>query len=341
MTTTRTTQTAGIIGAGSWGTAIANLLAEKGCAVRIWDLDAGLLAALKADGENKKYLPGVPLHEGVTICETAAAAADGAEFVVTAVPAQHVRSALQTVTPALGPDTILVNVAKGIEQGSLLTMSEVAGLAAPQQRYSILSGPSHAEEVGRGMPTTVVAAAEERQVGEAVQDLFMTERFRVYTSDDVKGVELGGALKNIIALGAGILDGMGHGDNTKAALMTRGLTEMARLGVSLGARRETFFGLSGIGDLIVTCTSMHSRNRRCGILIGEGVPPGEAVTRVGMVVEGVTTAEAAHDLARKRGVEMPITDSVCAIVRGEVQPAAALAMLMTRGKKHEHEDLRV
>ncbi|MDR1797657.1 MAG: NAD(P)-dependent glycerol-3-phosphate dehydrogenase [Clostridiales Family XIII bacterium] len=336
-----------MIGAGSWGTALANLLAGKGCCVRVWDLDAGLLAALAKDRENKKYLPGVMLQGSVEIVGTAAGAAAGADFLVTAVPAQHVRSALETVLPALdqnresGKGTMLVNVAKGIEQGSLSTISEVAGQVAPQHPYSILSGPSHAEEVGRGMPTTVACASGRKEVCEAVQDLFMTDRFRVYASHDVKGVELGGSLKNIIALGAGILDGMGHGDNTKAALMTRGLTEMARLGVALGAKRETFFGLSGIGDLIVTCTSMHSRNRRCGIMIGEGVPPQEAVARVGMVVEGVTTAQAAHDLARKTGVEMPITESVCAVVRGDVKPEAALASLMTREKKHESEDLRV
>ncbi|MBQ1215475.1 MAG: NAD(P)-dependent glycerol-3-phosphate dehydrogenase, partial [Firmicutes bacterium] len=194
------------------------------------------------------------------------------------------------------------------------------------------------EEVGKLMPTTIVAAAEDLELAEFVQDIFMTEALRIYTNTDVVGVELGGALKNIIALGAGVSDGMGFGDNAKAALMTRGMTEMSRLGVALGAKEETFAGLTGMGDLIVTCTSMHSRNRRCGIMIGEGVSPEEAVSRVGMVVEGMFTAEAAYELAKKVGVEMPITEAIYGVINGTVNAREAVTALMTRSKKHEKED---
>jgi glycerol-3-phosphate dehydrogenase (NAD(P)+) len=338
-------QTVGIIGAGSWGTALANLLANKGVGVRVYDADAALLAQLQKDYENKKYLPGLALNRAIEIKETTEAAVTGADFVITAVPAQHFRAALDAALPHMNPDTPIVNVAKGIEIQSLQTISAIASgmtteaTSQGSHGFVALSGPSHAEEVALGVPTTVVAASHDRPLAEAVQDLFMTGAFRVYTNEDVLGVELGGALKNIIALGAGISDGMKYGDNTKAALMTRGIAEMARLGVRMGAKRETFFGLSGIGDLIVTCTSMHSRNRRCGILIGEGVPPEEARQRVGMVVEGIPTAEAAGALAKNLQVEMPITEAICRIVAGEEAPAEALASLMGRPKKHEQEEI--
>jgi len=233
---------------------------------------------------------------------------------------------------------VLVNVAKGIEQKSLKRLSEIAEEAIPGVKYVVLSGPSHAEEVGRLMPTTIVAAAEDLELAEYVQDIFMTEALRIYTNTDVVGVELGGALKNIIALGAGISDGMGFGDNAKAALMTRGMTEMSRLGVALGASEETFAGLTGMGDLIVTCTSMHSRNRRCGIMIGEGMEPAEATKRIGMVVEGMFTAEAAYELANKVGVEMPITEAIYGVIQGTVNAREAVTALMTRQRKHEKED---
>jgi glycerol-3-phosphate dehydrogenase (NAD(P)+) len=230
---------------------------------------------------------------------------------------------------------LLLNVAKGIEQRTHRTISSIAAECAPEHTYAVLSGPSHAEEVALGMPTTVAIASADPDAAAYVQSVFTTERFRIYTNPDVAGLELGGALKNIIALGAGISDGMGYGDNTKAALMTRGIAEMTRLGVSLGARAETFSGLAGIGDLIVTCTSMHSRNRRCGILIGEGMDPQEAVRRIGMVVEGITTAEAAVELAAAQGVELPITENVYRVVGGEITPREALASLMTRPSKGE------
>ena len=329
-----------VIGAGSWGTALANLLAAGGAGVCLWDVDKDLLKNIKLCRENKKYLPGRRFHEGIEITETQKDCVAGADFVVTAVPSQHFRSALQAALPYMPAGTILVNVAKGIELGTLKTLSAISKDIAAERVYVVLSGPSHAEEVADGMPTTVVVASEDREAAEAAQDVFMTERFRVYTQDDVLGVELGGALKNVIALGAGISDGMGYGDNTKTALMTRGITEMARLGERMGAKRETFFGLSGIGDLIVTCTSQHSRNRRCGTMIGQGVSPKEAIERVGMIVEGIPTAEAARALAANLGVEMPITEAICRIVSGEVPPDMALSALMTRDRKHEQEPNR-
>ncbi len=243
--------------------------------------------------------------------------------------------------PYLKPEMVAVNVAKGIEQKTLLRMSQIAKEMLPELRYVVLSGPSHAEEVGRLMPTTVAVAAEELALAEYVQDIFMTDTFRVYTNTDVAGVEFGGALKNIIALGAGISDGMGYGDNAKAALMTRGMTEMSRLGVALGAQEGTFAGLSGMGDLIVTCTSMHSRNRRCGILIGQGVSPEAATKQVGMVVEGMFTAEAAWQLSRKAGVEMPITEAIYNVINGNIDAKKAVSALMTRRRKHEMEDIYI
>ena len=324
-----------VIGAGSWGTALANLLAGAGQSPCLWDVDKELLAALSRDRENKRYLPGRKLNERACIAYTQEECIFGADYVITAVPTQHYRAAISGVRTYVHDEAVIINVAKGIELGTLKTMSEIFEEILPPRRFAVLSGPSHAEEVAEGMPTTVTAASKDPETAKAVQDLFMCERFRVYTLDDVTGVELGGALKNVIALGSGISDGLGYGDNTKAALMTRGITEMARLGVLMGAKRETFFGLSGIGDLIVTCTSIHSRNYRCGKMIGEGVPPKEAIARIGMIVEGIPTAEAARDLARKLDVEIPITEAICRVVSGEAAASAELTALMTREKKRE------
>ncbi len=331
----------GIIGSGSWGTALANLLAGSGVRVCLWDVDQDLLDYMSRKRENKKYLPGHKLHELIEIADTRKHCVKDADFVIFAAPTQHFRSALSETLPDMRKNAYIVNVAKGIELGTLMTPSMICAEIAPEWQFAALSGPSHAEEVAEGMPTTVTAASSDSKTAEAVQDLFMNDRFRVYTQSDVIGVELGGALKNIIALGAGISDGMGYGDNTKAALMTRGITEIARLGLCMGAHRETFSGLSGIGDLIVTCTSMHSRNRRCGIMIGEGLAAKDAIARIGMIVEGVPTAEAACALAQKYGIDMPITEAIAGIVSGDVPPAEALAALMKREKKHEREDLRV
>ena len=327
-----------VIGAGSWGTALAISLAESGHAVSLWTRRQEHAEAMKADGENKKYLPGIAFPETLTVADTMEAAIVGAELVMFSTPAQGFRSVLNQAKPYLTKDMVLVNVAKGIEQKSLKRLSEIAEETIPGVKYVVLSGPSHAEEVGKLMPTTIVAAAEDLELAEFVQDIFMTEALRIYTNTDVVGVELGGALKNIIALGAGVSDGMGFGDNAKAALMTRGMTEMSRLGVALGAKEETFAGLTGMGDLIVTCTSMHSRNRRCGIMIGEGMTPQDAVAHVGMVVEGMFTAEAAYELARKVGVEMPITEAIYGVINGTVNAREAVIALMTRQRKHEKED---
>ncbi len=328
-------KTIGITGAGSWGTALATVLAGKSHRVRIWDIDERHLRSMEEHRENVDYLPGVPLDDNIEITYTTEAALKDADVVLFSAPAQHFREALTSALEYIGNAAIVINVAKGIEQKSLKRMSEIAAEHLDLDRYVVLSGPSHAEEVGRRLPTTVAAASYDLKAAEAVQDLFMTDRFRVYTTEDVVGVELGGALKNIIALGAGISDGMGFGDNAKAALMTRGLAEITRLGIKLGARPETFAGLTGTGDLIVTCTSMHSRNRRCGIMIGEGMSPEEATKKVGMVVEGMFTTEAAYELARRENVEMPITEAIYRAIKGEITAAEAVGLLMGRTRKHE------
>jgi glycerol-3-phosphate dehydrogenase (NAD(P)+) len=332
----------GVIGAGSWGTALATVVSGKGNQVRIYDVDEKHLKSMEEHRENVDYLPGVPLDDNIRIAYSNEEALAEADVVLFSAPAQHFRSALKAALPYLGEDVYIINVAKGIEKGTHKRMSEIAaemfeeaGCPQRMQKYVVLSGPSHAEEVGRRLPTTVATASLDPESAKAIQDLFITDRFRVYTTDDVVGVELGGALKNIIALGAGISDGMGFGDNAKAALMTRGLAEITRLGLKLGARPETFAGLTGTGDLIVTCTSMHSRNRRCGILMGEGMSPEDAIAKVGMVVEGMFTAEAAYELAKLSGVEMPITEAIYKVTQGEIAAPEALESLMGRSRKAE------
>ena len=264
-------KTIGVIGAGSWGTALAISLSNKGHQIKMCDVNMDHVKEMQTHRENVRYLPGIKFCDNLQIVESTEEALAGADIALFSAPAQHFRSAFENAIPFLEDDMVVVNVAKGIEQGTLMRMSEIAYILKPDVKYVVLSGPSHAEEVGRAMPTTVAVASKDMKLAEYVQDVFMTDRFRVYTNDDVCGVELGGSLKNIIALGAGISDGIGFGDNAKAALMTRGITEMCRLGVKLGADIATFSGLTGIGDLIVTCTSMHSRNRRCGIMFGEGM----------------------------------------------------------------------
>lgn len=333
------TEKIAVIGAGSWGTALSVRLSSSGHTVKIWDVDKTHLDELNQNRENKRYLPEVALPDTMQISYTVEEAIEGADVVLFSAPAQHFRSALEGALPYLKPEMVLVNVAKGIEQKSLKRLSEIAYEKLPHARYVVLSGPSHAEEVGRAMPTTLVSASEEMELAEYIQDVFMSDRLRIYTNSDVTGVELGGALKNIIALGAGISDGMGYGDNAKAALMTRGITEIARLGEKLGANVSTFSGLTGIGDLIVTCTSMHSRNRRCGIMIGEGMKPSEATKKVGMVVEGMYTTEAAYELAKQVGVEMPITEQIYQVINEQTDAREAVGSLMSRQKKHESEEL--
>lgn len=328
-----------VMGAGSWGTALAVTLAGNGHHVSMWDINGDHLKDMQKDRENKRFLPGVAFPRGIEISENKENMLSGADVVLFSVPAQHFGNAFGDAMAFLPSDALIVNVAKGIEQKSLKRMSEIAFSLKPDARYVVLSGPSHAEEVGLGLPTTVAVASPQREFAEEAQDLFMNDFLRIYTNDDVIGVELGGSLKNIIALGAGISDGLGYGDNAKAAMMTRGITEITRLGVKLGALPITFSGLSGIGDLIVTCTSMHSRNRRCGILIGEGMHPKEATEKIGMVVEGMYTTDAAYQLAKKVGVEMPITEAIYRVINGELPAKDAVAMLMGRSRKHENEDL--
>ncbi len=325
------------IGAGSWGTALAVHLATKDCECRMWDADAAHLASLRDNRENLKYLPGVKLPDAIHICMEEPEIFEGADVVVFSVPAQHFASAFEKALGYLPKDAVIVNVAKGIDQKTLRRMSEIAFDIKPDARYVVLSGPSHAEEVIVGLPTVVAVAARERALAEQIQEIFMDERLRIYTNDDIIGVELGGSLKNIIALGAGISDGLGYGDNAKAALMTRGITEMRRMGIKLGADPKTFSGLSGVGDLIVTCCSMHSRNRRCGILIGQGMDPRQAVKEVGMVVEGIYTADSAYRLAQKIGIEMPITEAIYNTINGKISAKDAVAQLMGRSRRHEND----
>ena len=326
----------GVIGAGSFGTALAMTLTQKGHEVTLWARRTEQIEEMRRTRQNPRYLPEIPLPETLDLTDDLQEAVTDKDLLLMAVPAQTFRGVFTQVSACMDARTPIVNVAKGIEKGSLLRLSEVARQILPEVRYAALSGPSHAEEVARALPTTVVTASEDADLAIAVQDVFSTERFRVYTNEDLIGVELGGALKNIIALGAGISDGLRFGDNAKAAMMTRGITEMTRLGLALGARAETFAGLAGIGDLIVTCTSMHSRNRRAGILIGQGKNAEEAVQAVG-TVEGYPCTKTAYELSRKLRVEMPIVEQAYAVLYEEKPPAKALQDLMTRPKRHESE----
>ncbi len=324
------------IGAGSCGTAFAKALAGSSHKICLWDRDAERLNEIAEKRENTKHLPGVQIPQEIECISDMKECLKNADMVVFCVPAQAFRVNYQLALPFIHDDAIVVNAAKGIETASLCRLSEIALSIKPSLRYAVLSGPSHAEEVGRGKPASLVAASYDEQVARMVQDVFMSETFRIYTSDDVVGVELGAALKNIIALGAGIADGLEYGDNAKAALITRGLVEMIRLGVKLGADPVTLYGLSGMGDLIVTCCSVHSRNWRCGMLIGKGVRAKDASERIGAVVEGIFTCEAAYDLAKKLDVEMPITEAIHDIIHGKIDPKTAVQMLMTRSKKSEN-----
>lgn len=323
-----------VVGSGGWGTALAKLLAENGHTVTLWSF-------LKEEAENLAKTRENPLLQGVTLPEmnftSDPSCVAGKKVVVVASPSFATRSTSEAIKPYLDEDAIMVSVAKGIEASTSKRLSEIIG-EVTGKTVAVLCGPSHAEEVGRGIPTGCVAACQDIRVAEMLQDIFMNENFRVYASTDVVGVELGAALKNVIALCAGICDGMGYGDNTKALLMTRGLTEMARLGMAMGSCHETFAGLAGVGDLIVTCTSMHSRNRRAGILIGQGKDPQTAMKEVGAVVEGYYAARSAYELSQKVGVEMPIAREAYAILYEGKDPREGVRGLMTRSKRHEFED---
>lgn len=330
---------AAVLGDGAWGTALALVLQANGREVRLWGPFPENLELIKAKRENVKFLPGVPVPDGLAVEPDIAKAVAGAEIVVLASPSQYMRSTLQRFKPHFDRERhVLVNIAKGIENDSLKRMSELCQEILGDSRYACLSGPSHAEEVSRKIPTAVVAASSDASVAKLVQGAFMNRSLRVYTSPDVCGVELGGAIKNVLAIAAGIIDGMGLGDNTKAALMTRGVAEMGRLGVALGGRRETFSGLSGLGDLIVTCISRHSRNRHVGEELGRGKSIDEVISGMGMVVaEGVKTAKSLRELSARLGVETPIAEAVYAVVYEGKSPSVALDELMTRKAKDEHE----
>lgn len=324
-----------VAGSGGWGTALAIHLHKNGHHVTLWSHNPEKARNMELTRENP-MLSGIPLPEGMDISGDPACVC-GEDMVVLASPSFPFRSVCQTLAPYLQENTLLVSVTKGIEPDSHLRMSQVAE-EVTGHKVVVLSGPSHAEEVARGIPTGCVAACENQAAAEMVQDAFMSDRFRVYGNTDVVGVELGGALKNVIALCAGVSDGLGFGDNTKAMLMTRGLTETARLGLALGARQETFAGLAGVGDLIVTCTSMHSRNRRAGILIGQGVKPMEAMEQVGAVVEGYYAAKSAHMLAVKMGAEMPITAAAYQVLYEGADVRKTVSELLCRAKRNENED---
>ena len=327
-----------VIGSGGWGTAVAILLANNGHKVYLWSWIQEETDRLNRDRENKEFLAGVKLPDSVVCTHDMKECVKDAALIVTAAPSPATRTTAKQLSEYVKSSQRIVNISKGLEESSLMRLSEVYKSEIPQAEISVMSGPSHAEEVSRGLPTTDVVASENMETAKFIQDIFMNDNFRVYTSDDIIGVELGGALKNVIALCAGISDGLGYGDNTKAALMTRGLAEIARLGTAMGAKEETFMGLSGVGDLIVTCTSMHSRNRRAGILLGQGKGLKETLDEVHMVVEGVNTAAAAYRLGQKYGVCMPITEEANAILFDGKNAREAVNSLMTRERKDERRD---
>ena len=324
-----------MLGSGAWGTALANLLCDNGHRVTLWSRTEEKAAAMRETRKNPR-LQGVTLHPALEISGSLDPVRES-EMVVFATPSFAIAETARKVRDLLRPDAILVSVTKGIEAETGCRMTEI--LRRETGRIAVaLSGPSHAEEVSRYLPTGCVAACEQVELAETVQDVFMNDDFRVYASCDAVGVELSAAMKNVIALCAGVSDGLGLGDNSKALLVTRGLTELARLGISLGGRMETFSGLAGVGDMIVTCTSMHSRNRRAGILIGRGIAVQQAMEQVGAVVEGFYAARSAYELSRRTGVDMPICREAYAVLYEHKSPKEAVQSLMQREKKHEFED---
>lgn len=323
------------LGGGSFGTALGVLLAKKGIEVNIYDNNKTVVEGINSKHKNEKYLKEVQIPSNVKAFSDMREAVRGSEYIVLAVPSHVIRGLARQLSECGDKTQIVISIAKGIEEGTSKRLSVVIKEELPENPVVILSGPSHAEEVAIDIPTTVTVSSEDMKYAEKVQDLFMTGSFRVYTNEDIIGVEIGGAVKNIIALAAGVSDGIGYGDNTKAALMTRGMSEIIRIGVKLGGKRETFSGLTGIGDLIVTCTSMHSRNRRAGILIGQGVPMEEAVREIGMVVEGIKACKAFYELKESLGVSMPITDVLYNVLYNGKKPIEAVQELMKRSKKDE------
>ena len=325
-----------VIGSGSWGTALAVLLDGNGHDVTLWSFLEEEVRMLREEREQKDKLPGVRISEHMHITGDLKEAVGGKDVVVLAVPSTFIRSTAAMCAAFAEEGQIFVDVAKGIEEDTLMTMTQIIGQEIPQANVAVLSGPSHAEEVGRGIPTTIVVGAKDQATAAYLQNIFMSEKFRVYISSDMIGIELGGALKNVVALAAGIADGLGYGDNTKAALITRGIAEISRLGMAMGGKYETFCGLTGMGDLIVTCASEHSRNRRAGFLIGQGHSYREAMDEVKMVVEGVYSAKAAMALGCKYGVSLPIIEKVNAVLFEDMPAADAVKELMLRDKTIEH-----
>ena len=329
----------GIMGAGSWGTALALLLHKNGHQVTVWSINEDEVKMLSEKREHESKLPGVKIPEDMMFTTDIESTVKGKDFVVLAVPSPFTRSTSRNMCPFIAEGQIIVDVAKGIEESTLMTLSQQIEEEIPQADVAVLSGPSHAEEVERGLPTTVVIGAKTKETADYLQEMFMSEVFRVYTSPDILGMELGGSLKNVIALAAGIADGLGYGDNTKAALITRGIAEIARLGVKMGGAIESFTGLTGIGDLIVTCASVHSRNRKAGYLIGQGMSMQEAMDEVKMVVEGVYSTKAAVKLGEKYDVSLPIINKVNEVLFENKDPREAVNELMLRDSKAEHTAL--
>lgn len=331
-----------VIVAGSWGTALSRVLADNGNKVTLWTRNAGQADEINKERRNEKFLPGAILPDGITATTDIAEAVTDAAAVLFVAPSSAMRDVARQAAPYLHKEALVIHATKGFESETLKRMSTVLAeeLDRLEKYIVVLSGPSHAEEVINRHPTTIVVASKEIACAEAAQDLFMNDAyFRVYTNPDVIGVETAGAIKNIIALGAGLSDGLGFGDNAKAALITRGLAEIARLGAAMGANPLTFAGLAGVGDLIVTCTSKHSRNWRAGSMLAQGLPLAEVLDRMGMVVEGVRTTKAAHALASQHGVEMPITDQLYAVLFEGLSPANAVGALMGRVRTHEIEEI--
>lgn len=332
------TSAVAILGAGGWGTTLALLLDGKGHEVRLWEYRREAAERLQRQRENVEFLPGIALPDSIFIHHDAGKCLQNATIIVLAIPSQFVRGAMKGIVNQIPDSAIIVNAAKGIEEETLKRPSEVVSDLIPDalpDRYAALSGPSHAEEVSRGIPTSVVAASPSLETAKIVQELFFTPTFRVYASQDLVGVELGAALKNIIAIATGIADGLGFGDNTKGALLTRGLAEMTRLGVKLGGQPRTFAGLSGMGDLITTCMSRHSRNRYVGEQIGRGKRLEEVLAGMSMVAEGVRTTRSARQLAQRQGVPMPITEAAYEVLFEGKDPRQAVTELMTRDLKME------
>ena len=333
----------GIVGAGSWGIALAHVLSGNGHDVTVWSRSEDSVSKLSAYRGNEEKLPGIKLPESVKFTSDMEETVKDKDVIVVVVPSAHMRETIRRMKPFINESEehkqIIVNCSKGIEEESLMVMSDVILDELPGCHVCVLSGPSHAEEVGKSMPTTIVVGAFDKDIAKYVQNIFMNDYFRVYISPDMLGIEIGAALKNVVALAAGIADGFGCGDNAKAALITRGITEISRLGMAMGGKFETFAGLSGIGDLIVTCASMHSRNRRAGMLIGQGKTYQEAMDEVKMVVEGVYSAKAALKLAEKYDVEMPIIKAVNDILFSGKSLQEAIKDLMLRDKKIENNNL--